>query len=339
MYDETRLALQMICPSNEIVEDDRGIPSIFVPIIPMTAKDLLHNQTDSSTHPAFLVNGKQDTRVLIGKYEGYRNKGAGHHLMTAAEWGFLALWCRKNGFQPKGNNNFGKDHGESTYVAVPTTFETSEQNKGKTAHIATGTGPDTWYHDGTKAGIADLNGNVWEWVAGIRLVHGELQVIPYNNAADGTCDMSATSKDWRAVNYNATNWSDLYLEPVGEGTTESSVKLDMKSNKWTWQKDAISGPNDSSRNCLFKDIQFGEGISEFCKDYLRLMALAPDAEAEDSYNDDRFYANNGAAERLAVRGGYWSSGTYAGVFSLYLGDARALSSGLVGARCAFRVNQ
>lgn len=365
MYDETRLALQMICPSNEIVEDDRGIPSVFVPIVPVTVKDLVEGFDNSSAHPAFLFNGKQDPKVLIGKYEGYRhndrlaslpgvdptatinfdqalaacrNKGPGHHLITAAEWAFLALWCKKNGTQPKGNNSYGKDSTESTYVAIPMTFETDEgANKGKPAHIATGTGPDSWYHDGTKAGIADLNGNVWEWCAGLRLVKGELQVIPWNNAAGNSCDMSANSKEWRAINYAATDWNNIFIEPTGEGATASSIKLQMKESKWTWVHEALTDAKDESQNCLFKDIQFGEGLSDFCKHYLQIMALAPDG-AEADYGNDRFYANNGAAERLACRGGNWGDGTHAGVFSLNLGSPRTGAGTYLGARCAFREN-
>jgi len=72
---------------------------------------------------------------------------------------------------------------------------------GKTVHICHGCGSGfvTWSHDGTLEGVWDLNGNVWEWCAGLRLVHGELQVIPYNNAADPTCDLSPTFAAWKAI--------------------------------------------------------------------------------------------------------------------------------------------
>lgn len=366
MYDETKLALQMVCPSNDLVADDRGIPSIFVPIVPTAVKDLLESSEDSTVHPAFLFNSVQDPKVLIGKYEGYRhndrlaslpgvdpttvinfdqaltacrNKGPGHHLVTAAEWAFLALWCKKNGTQPKGNTNWGKDSSESIYVAIPTTFETAEGvNKGKAAHIATGTGPDSWYHDGTKAGIADLCGNVWEWVAGLRLVKGELQVIPGNNAADSSCDMSVNSKQWKAINYAATDWNNIFIDPNGQGTTASSIKLDMKESKWVWQKETIADAKDESRSALFADITFGADVTDFCKNYLRIMALAPDETTTD-YNGDRVWANNKADERLASRGGRWTDGTHAGVFSLALSSPRTNASTDVGARCAFRENK
>ena len=36
-------------------------------------------------------------------------KGPGFHLGTMAEWACIALWCRKNGTMPRGNNSYGCD--------------------------------------------------------------------------------------------------------------------------------------------------------------------------------------------------------------------------------------
>jgi hypothetical protein len=38
-----------------------------------------------------------------------RNNGTTHHLTTNAEYAYLALKCKAQGFQPQGNNNYGKD--------------------------------------------------------------------------------------------------------------------------------------------------------------------------------------------------------------------------------------
>ena len=64
---------------------------------------------------------------------------------------------------------------------------------------ATGSGPVTWNHDHSAAGIADLCGNCWEWVSGARLVNGEIQIIPYGNSMKSDCSMGADSTEWKAI--------------------------------------------------------------------------------------------------------------------------------------------
>ena len=207
-FDLSALALQMACPGNVQILDDKGLPGAYVPRQAMQLNALLTNG-DSSVHPAFLYNGVQKDTLYIGKYAASvnlnrayslpgkdprasitfdtalqycRNKGNGHHLITAAEWGYLALLAKKRGTQPKGNNNYGKDASESLYLAVPS----YKDGNGTTCRTATGTGPLTWSDTGDATGVMDLNGNVWEWCAGLRLVRGELQVIPYNNVLSVT---------------------------------------------------------------------------------------------------------------------------------------------------------
>lgn len=57
-------------------------------------------------------------------------------MMSAMEWGALALWCKKNGWMPWGNNNYGKDTRETMKKGVPAKYESD----GRTATILTGTG-------------------------------------------------------------------------------------------------------------------------------------------------------------------------------------------------------
>jgi hypothetical protein len=352
-FDLTGMALKMFCPTNEVITDDKGMPGAYVQIRSQKLSDLLTNG-DDSVHPAFLVGDKQVSKLCIGKFEGMahnnriyslpgedpktsinldtyetycKSKGTGHHCITAAEWAFLALWCKKNGTQPKGNNNYGKDTTETEYVAFPTYYSGTSIGR-----VATGTGPLTWSHNGQLDGIWDLNGNVWEWVSGLRLVYGELQVIPYNDAADIDNPTGKTSTLWKAVNAAATGWSDLFITPDGSGTTAGSVKLDYVTNHWQWAT-TITSKEDSSRGAAFASTT-ASGLSDFCKMYLQAMALLPE-DGDTDYGGDYFHANNGNEERCAFRGGSWSNGGNAGVFRLDLNGGRSAAYDNLGGRPAF----
>ena len=150
-------------------------------------------------------------------------KGSGWHMMTKVEFAAIALWCKKNEFMPNGNNNYGKDTAESNYKAIPATYDA----EGKILHVLTGTGPMTWSHNNAPDGICDLNGNVSEWEGGFRTVNGELQFIPYNNAADSSHAQTATSSEWKALDAS----TGLFITPDGNGTTTNSVKVNLVSNK------------------------------------------------------------------------------------------------------------
>lgn len=236
-------------------------------------------------------------------------------MITAAEWGFLALLAKKRGTIPKGNTNFGKDSSESLYLAIPTSREGD-----KTGRTATGTGPLTWSDTGDATGAFDLNGNVWEWCAGIRLVRGELQVIPYNNAADPTVDMGAASTAWKALNATAASYNDLYITPNGAGTTSGSVKLDFVDNHWHFAP-SVTSAEDATRTHRF-NLTTASGLSDFCLTHLQALALFP----EDNENAGYFYVNNGANEMLMHRGGGYSSGG-GGIFSIHLDHPRSDTSG------------
>ena len=351
-YDLTNLALKALCPNNELLYDDKGIPSVMVKIPKQTLADLGIG-TSTTVHPAFKINGSEVDALYISKYQNVvnnsrayslpgrapqinvnfdnaanycKNKGAGWHLMTRAEWALLALWCKKNGTQPLGNNAYGRDSTESVIKAIPLTY-TAE---GKTMHVATGTGPLTWSHDGTPSGIWDLNGNVLEWVGGLRTVYGEVQVLADNNAADNTKLQTAASTEWKAI--DAT--TGAYITPDGSGTTENSVKIDFISNKVTYST-SITSKTDTTRSCAFANATCDDTISDAAKETLYALALLPNDTVAANYNGDWFYFNNGAAERSFYCGGHYGYGTSAGVFGLSGSYSRTTASSYIGFRSAF----
>lgn len=362
-FDLTNLAVKMLCPNNLVKIDDTGLPSVLVYIPAFKNSDVLAGGNDS-VHPAFIVNGVQIKGFWYSKYQNCTNngvayslpaedpqaninfdsardrceaKGHGWHLSTNAEWAAIALWCKKNGFMPYGNNNWGKDSRESNYKAIPTLYESGESHKGEPAHVATGTGPLSWSHDKTLAGIWDLNGNVWEWQGGLRMVWGEIQILANNDAADPDNPQNETSTCWKAI--NAADGS--LVEPENKVSDSSAklsgatVRLDYVGNVWTYST-SVTNSKDESRGCLFAKVACTAAIGAAAKVLLRSLALLPDeGAAESDYEGDYFWWNNGVAERCVYRGGAWSHGTSAGVFYLSGLDSRADSNSNIGFRSAF----
>ena len=150
-FDIANIALQSVCPNNEMLYDDKGMPSVMVKIPKCTWADLGIG-TSTETFPAFIVNGVEKDCIYFSKYQNIVQnsrayslpgqdpgnsitldtsisrctaKGEGWHLQTRLEWMAVALWCLKNGTQPKGNNNYGRDSTETVYKAIPSTARDS----------------------------------------------------------------------------------------------------------------------------------------------------------------------------------------------------------------------
>jgi len=352
-FDLSALALKAVCPTNEILYDDKGLPSVMVYIPKFKLSAVIDGASDS-IHPAFIVNGKEIDGFYVSKYQNIvkdsrayslpcedpraninlntaiqycNNKGEGWHCMTRAEWAAIALWCKKNGTQPKGNNNYGKDVADSTYDGIPTTYDSST---GNILHIATGSGPLSYSHNGELSGIWDLNGNVSEWQGGLRTVYGEIQILANNNAADEDNDQGASSAQWMAIDAATGN----LVTPAGDGSTTGTVKVDWQSNH------AMLSTNITTRmteykSCTFATITADSNIGDNAKELLKALCLLPADSDASAYNGDMTYWNNGEAERAFYAGGNYTIGSSAGVFYLYGLNARSSSGASLGFRSAF----
>ena len=336
-------------PQNHIITDDFGKASVLVYV----KKFYLDEVIDGALHiphPAFVVDGKELDGIYISKFQNViidqkayslpgenpatnidfdaavsscQAKGKGFHLMTAAEWGAIALWCQKNGWLPYGNNDMGKDIREKNVVAS-ISYHDKEKSICKTA---TGSGPVEWSHNRQESGIYDLNANVWEWVSGIRLVYGELQVLPCNNAASGQFSQSATSNDWRTIDSK----SGEFIIP-GENTN-NSIKLDFINGRWTYVSGKITSSEDNFRFCNFANVTVDDSICDKAKYILMSLACLPyPTYTEQSVS---LYANNGAEERIPFRGGRWGQGLNSGIFKSCFDDPRTYSGEAVGFRSAY----
>lgn len=308
---------------NELIYDNAARPSIMVAVPKFKLSEVIDGAPDI-THPAFIVNGAEVDEVWISKYQNIvidgraysaqlqepketitfdeavtacEAKGPGWHLMTNAEWAAIALWCKKHGTLPHGNNNRGTDYAHPDEKGI--TYDGYS--------TLTGSGPATWTHDHTPQGIHDLNGNLLEWVGGVRWMDGELQIIPDNDAAAGA-DQSKESKAW---------------QPVKAGSSTIKYKVSRDGVEITTKK-----PGKNWGGCYFRDLK-AAGIE--APKILKALALYPaDSEKVDGY----FWVDTDG-ERLAYRGGSWGGGAYAGVFCAYGADSRASAGAGVGFRSAF----
>lgn len=343
-YDQMAAAVKELSGGKNIMLlDDRDIPSIYVPFTKHKLSELITGGSEN-IHPAHSVDGVEKNVFYYSKYQNviingrayslahrdpatYINwdqarqaceaKGAGFHLATMAEWAEIALWCRKNGTMPRGNNNYGAD-----ISAAHERGEESAKDNGKTGRTFTGSGPATWGHDWTQYGIQDLNGNVWEWVAGMRLKDGEIQIIPYNNAAKGSeCDMSATSTLWKAIKNDGS---------IVDPGTAATLKYDWVSNHIQLTT-GITTAADAGRYDEYAKMALASGVT--APELAKALLIYPD-EPNGDYAGDGHWMNN-SGERLPICGGSWIDGAGAGVFSVYLYLPRTYSLGDIGFRSAY----
>jgi hypothetical protein len=242
---------------NTVIYDDLGNPSVMVKFTVKTLDELIPG-APTSPHPAFIVNGKMKPEIFISKYQNIvvgasgseraislpmtdprasisfdnarqycANKGTGWHLMTNAEWAAIALWCRKVGKMPRGNTSNGASSDAPYERGVKTT-------SGSYHRTLTSSGPASWNHDGTLDGIADLCGNVWEWVQGLKIIDSIAHVMIDNNFADPESAWVNTG-----VNITAGMTSGHRILTMREGAIPNTPSMD-------WSALAIPATTSSS---------------------------------------------------------------------------------------------
>ena len=301
---------------NEVIFDGRGIPDIMVSFTPDELglpAELKGRKVEAyliAKYPATMIGGVphslpyQQPAVNVTHDEAIQlceAKGPGWHLITNDEWAALAHQSRKNGTLPRGNTASGKSHSHPEETGT-----TYEDGYGKTL---TGSGPVTWNHDHTAEGVADMCGNVWEHVGGIRFVDGKVQVIPNNEAAAGA-DQSKDSPEW--VNIYTADGDPIYFNVQDDEITLQPYEPEDKA----W--DGVP----------FTDLEARE-VDDL--DELIKLGLYP----ADGYAGTDYFWLDTNDERCVCRGGSWYAGANAGVFYLDGASARSDSSPDIGFRPAF----
>lgn len=232
-----------------------------------------------------------------------RDKGEGWHMLTNTEWMHLYNESVKNGTIPHGNTNYGY-YGKNT--------NESGINVNGSGATLTGTGPATWYHDHTLDGVADLCGNVWEMVTGLRLQNGEIQYIENNDAA--VCDAGEDSMKW---------------EPITVDGKKICFSVNNEKNKITIRK----GTKHTGWNGIaYKDLKIKKSVMAAAGEKLREIGIVPD----DYKNEDAYiWIDTELTEAIAYRGSSFLSTSYGGVASLNLGSTRTYSYYNMGFRSAY----
>lgn len=302
---------------NEVIFDNRGIPDIMVVFtpdelgLPAEIRGKAVKEYAISKYPNTLIGGVpysmpyQQPAVNINHDEAIRlceAKGPGWHLLTNDEWAALAHQSRKNGTLPRGNTDCGKSHSH------PEETGTTYKDASGSSKTLTGSGPVTWNHTHTAEGVADMCGNIWEHVGGIRFMDGQVQVIPDNGAAAGA-DQSRDSKEWQAI--HTADGDPVYYKVEDGEISLQPVTPDCKDYDGVEFKDL----NAEAMDVPEKLIELG-------------LYPAPGYEGTDYFWLDT------DGERIVIRGGDWYDGAYAGVFSFSGSDSRALVSWSVGFRSA-----
>ena len=363
-FDSLKLTVEGLSGGkNTVIFDDVDMPSIMVRIPKMKNSQLMKGGTEDY-HDAFICDSVTYDAIYIGKYlasvingRGYslagkdpaaslnfdkareycRTKGKGWHLPTNALYAAIALWCKQNGTHPHGNTNYGKDHVATYETGFPSM---AVDGSGRVQRTATGSGPDSWYHDYNAAtGIADLCGDVWEWASGLRLKDGEIQVIPYGNAmADlytGAQDiMKADSTAWKAINK-----SGEFIAPGASGSLKWDYTAEPTAGSTSIELTDGALTHKQSGDTAYGSQKFWslKGHSDLTiPTRLKLLGLFPEDSVTETDYDKRgnfWFRNEG--ERLPLRGGRWLSGASAGVFALHLFNPRAGVGADVGFRVAY----
>ena len=353
---------------NTLLFDNLGLPSVMVRIPMFLWSDVLEGAPEEPCS-AFVVDGKVKEEIYISKYlnvvehgRGYslpgRNpasmyerdemkaicakKGRGWHLMSNAEYMALAFWCRKNGTYPHGNCWNGSDfihrheHAVRNYVGF---------FKGRffDMHMwpsLTGTGPDTWTHDGSPYGVTDLIGNLWDTLAGMRVLDGEINIIPDNDSAMNV-DESPDSPYWRAImpdgSLVAPGTPGTYkIDALTPGLeTEDFINLNcglVLSTEVTHPH--YYGDNPDIRHRAYTMTPFREMVHKPGAEPNILIKEIGMYPVDDMQRNPVFFVRN-YGERMLAKGGSWFDRDTGSMFELYMREDRAWIAQDIGFRACW----
>lgn len=331
-----------------VLYDDLGLPSVMTWFPAYTLGTIHTDLGDTSTlHPAFVVNGVNKTGFWAGTYQakvvsgrayswpgvdpttgvtfdaakGYCTaKGAGWHMMTAWEWAAIALWCLKNNFQPRGNTYYGRSH-TATYESGARVDSGIPGSTSGTPRVKTGSGPASWRHNNSFAGIADLVGNTNEWLDGYKTVDGRMYFPNDNN-------YTLTESSWPAQD---AYWDGTVAGSAGQPKLSDTTPVNQTTDAYY---NSIMG--EAGWQSLTYSTNYFTNMPLALRQKLAAMLIAPGVTSSTPlFTTSGAVYNRNNGERFPYRGGSWSYGANAGLARLDLADPRSGSNGGLGLRLAY----
>lgn len=311
-----------------VLTDAAGLPSFMVPVYKRTNAQLFDGGSQK-THSAFIVDDVEYSRFFASKFincminglayswplmdpkavinyndshAACNKKGVGWHLMSIPERAVINYLIYKSGFVPRGNTQYGKSHSYTYEVGEETANEGDGSGGIRTTRTATGSGPATWFHDGTRDGIADWVGDVWKWMSGGRTVDGEIQIFVGNLAAKQAAH-NAESTHWKAIKPDGS-----LVAPGTAGTLKYTSAGAIGTDRG-----AAGTPSKA-----FKDLAAVSGVT--IPEILKELHLAP-VSGITTYQGN-FWVNTDG-ERLPLVSGSYDSTSNAGPSALYLAYPRS----------------
>lgn len=339
---------------NTVLIDEQKNPNVMVRIAPFSYEDLaaaiqekynVDLSLGTGIPTMFMRNGMQLGEVYIAKYlasagenGGCRvvggvqpltsvnydeakvlcnNKGAGWHMMSVHEWAAIALWSFANDTVPRGNTNYGRSHENKLETARRSDNAMPGDSSG--APITdTGKGPATWSHDHTEWGIQDLVGNVFEWLDQMMLEEGQIVTTLDNNPM--------------AIEENWNRHTAFFDSPVANTEGNSSAGA-PKLSASIINRNGPVGNDDNSHPYLNKS-HFAaiEKALDYNKiELLRRLLI----ESESTTTVGGYISCRNYGRRFPRRGGYWFTGSIAGLGAINLDSSRSDKSSVIGFRPAF----
>ena len=325
---------------NTVLYDAHGNANVMIVIPKFTYDDIgMTAEMGTGVATAFMRSGTEIPEIFIGKYLGsgdhgvsaagvdlktYVNfdqaksicegKGTGWHLMTVHEWAAIALWCMANGYQPKGNTQYGRAHDALHEFGQRGDGRSPNDRKGD-ARTNTGTGPASWAHDKTNAGVYDLVGNIWEWQYGLKTQDGQV-ICTGDNRTD------LLEAQWTP--------QECYFDSPQSGGAESGFRgnqfLSSQVTKYAGPvgDNGYYGDNNQRWEAIIKDPSY------VSNELMKRLLIEPVGKGVQGQMYIRNYG-----ERLPLRGGNWDSGSHAGLAALILSRARSRAGSDIGFRPAF----